>query len=522
MSDTEDEVEDDEEDDEGDEEELERFEALCASFRRNDPETTEVPRFYLTNAYGRRLGEALQGNQHVSYMCINLDHLLDGNEEGTDSIALLLRYFRESEAMRKVELWGNAGRLTAEAGKTIILAIAENPCIEDLNMSINVEHVLEEFAFFLRRTQSLKTLRITLDGEATSSQTRELLAEAFGANQTLETLTLQNGSNTDLVESVLRRLGSHPCLRELQLICLTNVRVADIHALASLLRSTTLLVHLKLRSYIFNKEQMEVLVEGLHSNQSLTKLSVSGCSFNLEASDVFRCFVQTCETRSSIRELSFDGTFGLGAQFTGVLLGYWLILLDENQGAGSSIASSLQILDLGSNLAGFFLALEDNASRILLPCLHCRDHMGRADWDALNRCLPKLVYLKELYIAGLEGGDVSSRGFLDALRKNGSLQHVVITQANFFNEAEACLVQSYCKRNEAIPSLVAKVQLDKDGDDDETDILLFPTIFQLAKQATRTAPNSILVGLLAAGDAIGPCRQCDKRSRPDEMVERFS
>ena len=86
---------------------------------------------------------------------------------------------------------------------------------------------------------------------------------------------------------------------------------------------------------------------------------------------------------------------------------------------------------------------------------------------------------------------------------------IAFDRNDFFDEAELCLVKSYCKRNEAIPILVAN-----DDEDDKTDLSLLPMLFQSAKQAPRTAPNAILMGLLAAGHAIGPHWQYGKRSRP--------
>ena len=416
MSDTEDDEEDDEhddneEDDEYVEEELDRFEAFCAALRRNDPDTTEItlsdcPRHI--PQYGRRLGEALQGNQHVSYMSLRLS--ID-EEEGTDNVALLVRYIRESEAMRKVRVVSRHARDDrgyAPLFRRILLATAENPCITDLNLSINMEAAeesyAESFALLMQTTQSLKTLCFTLDGGVASSQKRDIIAEAFGANQTLENLSFQYCSETDMGEYILLRLGAHPRLRELKMEYHGNdSSVAEIHALASFLGFTTSLEHLGIGYYEFDKECMGHLVEGLHSNQSLTKLSVYSCIFNLEAFDVFRNFIQLDGTRSSIRELRIDegDDYMSEGQLNGAMLASLLTMPDENHGTASSIASSLQILDLGyyfADFAGFWPAFEGDASRIRLTCLR----LGRcfietqAACDALIRCLPKLVYLKEL------------------------------------------------------------------------------------------------------------------------------
>ena len=502
--------------------------ALCAALRRNDPDTTEIPNFYLSDPTGRRLGEALQGNHYVSFMDLIMSDWLDVNEDGTaDSIVLLLRYIRESEAMRKVvlrEFRGAHLELIAPLVPLFLLAIAENPCIIELNLDwIQMEEFPECLSLFLRRTRSLKTLRIKL-GLFDEPASCELVAEAFGVNRTLETLTFQENSDTGTMESILLRMGSHHPLRELALYCGRAASVAEIHALASFLRSTTSLEHLNLHAYVFDKERMEHLVEGLHSNQSLTKLALQHCRSNLEATKVFRTFMQSCEKRSSIRELCFghpnDALFGFRGHPDdmfkvfpdGAMLASILTLPDENPGTGSSIGSSLQVLYLHNDFAGFCDTLAANASRIRLPCLRISDVMGYAHWGVLIRCLPKLVHLKELEARTDYGPDYGpdfldyiSHYFIPALRANGSLQRVIFTPADSLDEAESCLIQSICKRNEVIPIFVAKVRLDNgDDDDDKTNLSLLPTIFKSAKQALRTAPNSMLIALLDAGDSIGP------------------
>ena len=200
-------------------------ELLCHALRRNEPYPTHLDSVHYRNIpqYGRRLGEALQGNHCVSSMYLDVNSLLGfDNEEGAhNSVALLLRYIRESEAMREVVLRGDGqdGRVELIATTLVplfLLAIAENPCIVEFNlaMMLNMEPFAEALSLLLRTTRSLKTSSITL-GPFQKPASRELVAEAFGANQTLDTLTFTDNSDTDTLEYVLLCLGSHPCLREL-------------------------------------------------------------------------------------------------------------------------------------------------------------------------------------------------------------------------------------------------------------------------------------------------------------------
>ena len=244
-------------------------------------------------------------------------------------------------------------RVHAPLFRRILLATAENPCITDLNLSINMEAAeesyAESFALLMQTTQSLKTLCFTLDGGVASSQKRDIIAEAFGANQTLENLSFQYCSETDMGEYILLRLGAHPRLRELKMEYHGNdSSVAEIHALASFLGFTTSLEHLGIGYYEFDKECMGHLVEGLHSNQSLTKLSVYSCIFNLEAFDVFRNFIQLDGTRSSIRELHLANCKFAGSS-TEAMKASILTMPDENQGTRSSIGSLLRVLYFDDN-----------------------------------------------------------------------------------------------------------------------------------------------------------------------------
>ena len=484
-----------------------RFEALCAALRRNDPDITEIPFVDLDDHAGhsRSLWEALQGNHYVSSMELFLSNWLYASEEDTGSIALLLRYIRESKAMRKIKLWGEEGptaESTAESFRAILLAISENPCIEKLDVLFGIDPVADSFALFLRTTKSLKTL-VMMYHDFDGAASPELVAEAIGANQSLESLTFESYSDSEFLESVLVRLGSHPRLCELKLECGDNASITQIHALAKFLGSTTTLEHLELNHYAFVEESMEHLVDGLHSNQSLTKLALIRCKLNLLATNMFRTFMQSCETRSSIRELRIGDSRNETFQdsCTGPVLVSMLTTPDENQGmVGSSIGSSLQFLELEINSTGFCDAFADAASRIRLPCLRIHNSFPVAYWDRLIRCLPRLVYLNTLKISNMNE-DVVRHSFVGALRNNGSLQHVAICSMettrveDCFDEAESCIIASYCKRNEVLPKLVAEArQL----------LSLLPMLFQSAKQARRTAPNAILIALLAVGDGIGP------------------
>lgn len=92
------------------------------------------------------------------------------------------------------------------------------------------------------------------------------------------------------------------------------------------------------------------------------------------------------------------------------------------------------------------------------------------------------------------------RNLLLRLRQNGSLYDVVVIDSAFWSSAK-----HYCRRNQQIPAMLANPQLhDDDNEMGKTDLDFFPKLFEVAKQARGTAPNSILIGLMALRDFVGP------------------
>jgi hypothetical protein len=493
-----------------------KVETMCASLQQNDSAVTTLffsSAYPLTNQHALVLGESLQGNTHVSTLHLAIHHLVEeGGDEENDSVAPLLKFMRESKALLKVRLNGNAddlddALLPVSIFRRFFLAIAENPSIDVLSLS-GLTLPLEGFGVLLKTTQSLKFLELFMCGFV-SVPARDDIAEALGENQTLERLEIQD----DFVEPVLLHLGSHPRLRELKLHWSEDERPSHVDALVYFLCSSTTLELLDLCGYQFDKNLFEPLLESIRSSRSLTKLTLRTCKFDEESTLLFEQILEPKEGLTCIRELSI----GLNIKFHELSTGNMAVnILAPNQvsddGSKPGKITSLDLLDMrGSNNADLTLvcdALGANPTAIQLQFLRF-GNINTTGCDALIRSLPKLLYLKQLSVESVVPG-VSSENLLCALRENGSLLGADIgpvqyTERPLFNERESRLVQSYCKRNEVIPTLVAKPRLCHDGDnDDRTDLGLFPTLFAAAKQAPRTAPNHVLIGLLAARDSIGP------------------
>jgi hypothetical protein len=462
----------------------------------------------------------LQGNSHVSDLQLKICYLEEEEEEeqdgseSNDSIALLLKYMRESRALRKVTLFGRKHDTGTSLPIAILhrffLAIAASHTIEDLFLD-GLELHPEGFGVLIKTTQSLKSLRVQQTCGFASVAARDNFAQAVSENQTLEHLHLDQ----TFVEPVLLCLGSHPRLRELLLNFDDVMHPSQMEALAGFLRACKTLTLLDLCGYQFDKDLFETFKNGIRSSTSLTKLAFRLCEFDEESTLLFQHILEPKKDSTTIRELKFgpDNTFHKLS--TGSVV---VNILTPNQvgddATDTGKITSLDLLDMTeSDTTDLVLvcdALCANATGIRLQ----RFHVGSIDdtgCDALTRCLPQLLYLKQLSIESVASvvHGVNSR-LLRALHQNGSLHDIHTGET---------VLQCSCMRNETIPILVAKPRLndDENEDSDETDLCLVPTLFGAAKQAPRTAPTVMLIGLLATRDAVGP-KSGGKRLCPDPTV----
>jgi hypothetical protein len=463
----------------------------------------------LTNPRALLLGDSLQDNSHVSELQLRISLLWEeGEDEDNDSFAPLLRFIGESQALLRVSLQGDIfypNPVPASVLRRFFLAIAKNPTIEFLCLTELTLHA-EGLDVLMKTAQSLKSLSVRYSCGFACVAARDKVAKALGENQTLERLDIEK----DFVGPALLHLGSHPRLRELILYLCDNERPSHMDALACVLRSSTTLDLLNLWGYKFKKDHFEHFMKGIRSSPSLTKLTLKSCVFDKKSTLLFQHILDPKKDSTGIREL----IFGSANQFRDDLSTGSVIvnILAPNQvgdeGTKTSQIKSLDLLDLTSSnntdLALVCDALGANPTGIQLQWFRFGG-INSAGCDALIRCLPKMLHLKHLVIESVVYG-LSSDNLLWALRQNGCLQTVAVgpvdrTGQPLFNKRESRRLQSYCKRNEAIPTLLAKPQLNSE-DSNMTDLFLFPTLFGVAKQAP--APNSMLIGLLGARDSVGP------------------
>jgi hypothetical protein len=119
----------------------------------------------------------------------------------------------------------------------------------------------------------------------------------------------------------------------------------------------------------------------------------------------------------------------------------------------------------------------------------------------LNRYLLQTTTLTEIFIHSLASVDTSAHLILAGLRQNGSLQRATV---DVFNDLELQFALAFCSRNTCISSVIAEASSSPcrrapsscaGAMLDDNSVALLPSLFQVAKQATRYAPSNILIGL---------------------------
>jgi hypothetical protein len=377
-----------------------------------------------------------------------------------------------------------------------------------------------------------------------------MAVEAIGANMTLESLDIRalQYPNQSMVEPLLLRLGAHPCLRELIMRCPDEPpsRRDHIDALTYFLRASRTLEHISLGSFRFSnrlsKDILEPIVEAVQWNKSLTKLTIDDCEFDLESTILLHDILKPKNGKITIRELHLTGMSNnhfqqraIGTVVTSILSPKHV---DDDNGSKKDEIIKLDVLSmdegLDGNLQSVFEILGNKATSIQLRCFrYTSGWLDLAGCEALAVCLPKLIYLEEVTIhngvdRALAGSPLFNDRLLRALKQNGSLQDVQISlrdqffgllglrSTSLFTGNDLRRVQLYCKRNRRIPSMVVNARLDDDHEngDDRTERCLFPKLFGAAKQAPRTAPTLILMGLLCSATQWGTrmgvtCRRSD-------------
>jgi hypothetical protein len=158
-----------------------RFRKTCLALQRNDPTLTHIEKHVedwdnphynywaacdsnltfnsicRTQGFGRRLGEALVGNTHLTSLCIDLGNFFTSHTESQAEASLMLHYLRHTQTLRTLELQGGFEPHTSRQTQFIALAmvaLANNQYIDRLALS-GCAIPVDALADLLQSTRSL-------------------------------------------------------------------------------------------------------------------------------------------------------------------------------------------------------------------------------------------------------------------------------------------------------------------------------------------------------------------------------
>jgi hypothetical protein len=132
------------------------------------------------------------------------------------------------------------------------------------------------------------------------------------------------------------------------------------------------------------------------------------------------------------------------------------------------------------------------------PCLRI-SFCGATGVDAMIRYLPTSTTLRELIVFGDGQNFLRTAAFRKALRENGSIISFTVepSKETLVDDTVLLNLQAYGYRNRMVRELLEPI--DSQSLTSLSCLPLFPSLFCVAQQAPRTAPNVIFMGLLAAG-----------------------
>jgi hypothetical protein len=469
---------------------LPTLEELCDGLRMNDPSITDVKIPTYDHSRFITLLKALQGNERVSSLTLDLDGPPPGNCPG------LCRYLSESKVLRSVTFTCTV-TCSGWSGLpgTLVRALTGNSFIQEVAFrGVAVPKYRDFLSFLQSKAQSLKSLSIP------SVHWTDELRLAIGSLQTLESFAMVHSVGCP-VEYVLQQPQSYRRLRKLSITARYFLLGGTIVGpLSCLFCSEIPLESLELNYFEFSRDCRDHLVPLLHAIRScstLVRLVLTG-DWEVEAAcDLVAWLHQPRE--SSLRELGLGGCYSSDAALMTSIL-----TPPEGCSQQSSVGSLLQVLELDSpfiDIAVLLVGLTSQISTLSLGSLN-----RAASWQ-LTRYLPDMMKLRNLHVKRIWDCDPAT--FPPAFRRNGSLQSVSFHSVGgrgFFGTAEKRRIQSYCDRNRCAHVLLQK--LDDDGPmhhhADATSLCLCPLLLHAVKPAWQMAPSAFLGGLVACKEAIGP------------------
>jgi hypothetical protein len=485
--------------------------------------------------YFRLLGEALQGNTHVSSLQLNIgtEWMMDLDISSIRA-SPVVSFLRSSASLRKVVL--DNGDTSLDVDEEVIRcffeSIVENPSIEDLSVnedfsiSAAVVRILESTI-----TCSFRSLTLPVwDADQSNA-----VAAVLRAHQTLERIRLVFMQEVDFdgeLSVIVKSLFHHGSLRDLEievyLAIEDHTRFVNATSMA-LLEATTKLDSLTV-NFTFSESGAQRFAKALMQHESLTRLTLVDASFdNDKAMSAFVAIMKARSAMKGFSELSFkiddDLFFETSGRFPGSYIANLLC------GPCGSFVKVLRV-DTFAALKGLWSGMEARKgyqSRVLycikMPTvIHEPDNNELPDVAlrksnrAMVRLIPDLLYLRELWL-GQVPHDVDV--FVCAIQKNSSLYGVWFNPDVGFGELEYVkyFLRVFGERNAKLPTLlVGHQQLQPENNVhslEHSTIRLLPELLSAAQQMPRVALGYMLTGLLASIGNVGPSEHSFKRRREE-------
>jgi hypothetical protein len=501
------------------------FEHMCFLLKYNNPllDTVQLDAESYPIGYGRALGKAILDNTIVAAIGLNVRKLIRFGEEAehattetSSSASPLLRYLTNSQTLRKVTLNdGERHYLIDRLSGLLVRAVARNPNV--FEFYCNVWLPPTSLAHLMQTTVSITRLELAVRDfyvDDSDVDTCQMVTAAFEANRTLEVIVLDWIKNsTELVNAVLAGLVNHPFLQAIGISSRTG-NMPLLRTLPSLLQSAhSKIGHVTLARHLFDGTTWTELCESLRSpsrTRVLETLSLEGCAFDQSAT---QCFIASLQPdhghHPTVRELRFKLDQD-SSTFAQIPFGRFMTELAVASPPGIECLTVINGPRCPMDLMVLYERLEQRKMVVdmKLNCLHLRGHFCQ---DGLARCLPNQTNLRELIIDSFLPCENKLK-FLDGLQRNGSLYCISLTESPplFLSQRELNLARAYCHRNRNAPALLAS----RDATGGPIHGWLFPLVFATTQPAARTAPNTMLIGLLADVDCIlGPVLRPKRRTR---------
>jgi hypothetical protein len=348
---------------------------------------------------------------------------------------------------------------------------------------------------------------VDFDYRYQSVEEKEIVATAIAENRSLEFLELANICETVQATHILGRLSAHATLRQLSLQKFQHaLKPEDMSAVSAMLRASNL-QRLFLKKYFFDLASWKCIRRALVEASTVTHLSINGCQLEAEAAqDLVRYLKHSPVTHLYI----CDRRYGAITQTSKAALASLVVNILVSTG---STIERLHVEgnphSLPTNTAYPFLlfrGLRIKGVDVSIPYLRVDflpddDALELADW------LSGSLNLRDLTVDSIDQGFPKVR-FLHALRQNGSICRLSIPEVHVrhwlpdrlvFTNADKRKIRAYGQRNEQLPKLLTTHDDEiRSSENGELDLPVYPTAFAAARQAPRTACNTLFLGLLAA------------------------